>query len=78
MIECVLSSCSLPVQFDETPLHKASAKNNVGVLKYLLDWTGPGKAELEARNKVIHLNHRNISRHVHSIFQFIFVNYQIH
>ncbi|XP_078154193.1 uncharacterized protein LOC144549362 [Carex rostrata] len=37
--------------FDETPLHKASAKNNVGVLKYLLGWTGPGKVELEARNR---------------------------
>ncbi|XP_078177157.1 uncharacterized protein LOC144571683 isoform X1 [Carex rostrata] len=34
----------------ETPLHVASAKNYVDGLKYLLDWTGPEMAELEARN----------------------------
>jgi hypothetical protein len=62
----------------ETPLHVASAKNDVDILKYLLDWTGPETAELEARNTVSHLNHPNISRYVHSIFHFIFVNDQIH
>lgn len=38
----------------ETPLHVASSKNDVDVLRFLLDWTGPEMSELEARNTVIH------------------------
>jgi hypothetical protein len=45
-----------PLQMRETPLHVASAKNDVDVLKFLLDWTGPEMIELEARNTVHHHN----------------------
>lgn len=36
----------------EVPLHKAAANNHVDVLKYLLEWNGAEKPELEARNMV--------------------------
>jgi hypothetical protein len=36
----------------EVPLHKAAANNHVEVLKYLLEWNGAEKPELEARNMV--------------------------
>ncbi|KAG0618646.1 hypothetical protein M758_4G081200 [Ceratodon purpureus] len=34
----------------ETPLHKAAANNHVEILKFLLEWQGEEKAELEAKN----------------------------
>ncbi|KAL8040550.1 hypothetical protein ABFX02_10G105900 [Erythranthe guttata] len=34
----------------ETPLHIAASVNKVEIIKYLLDWEGPGKVELEAKN----------------------------
>jgi hypothetical protein len=37
----------------ETPLHKAAANNHVEILKFLLEWQGEDKAELEAKNMVI-------------------------
>ena len=37
----------------ETPLHKAAANNHVEILKFLLEWQGEEKAELEAKNMVI-------------------------
>jgi hypothetical protein len=39
-------------QMGETPLHVASGKNDVDVLKFLPHWTGPEITELEARNTV--------------------------
>ncbi|XP_020553327.1 uncharacterized protein LOC105173814 isoform X2 [Sesamum indicum] len=33
-----------------TPLHVAAGLNRVEIAKYLLDWEGPGKVELEAKN----------------------------
>ncbi|GER25126.1 ankyrin repeat domain-containing protein [Striga asiatica] len=34
----------------QTPLHVASGHNKLEIVKYLLDWRGPGKVELEAKN----------------------------
>ncbi|KAL0374390.1 UNVERIFIED_CONTAM: protein CfxQ [Sesamum radiatum] len=34
----------------QTPLHVAASLNRVEMVKYLLDWGGPGKVELEAKN----------------------------
>ncbi|PIN13659.1 26S proteasome regulatory complex, subunit PSMD10 [Handroanthus impetiginosus] len=34
----------------QTPLHVAAGLNRVEIVKYLLDWGGPGKVELEAKN----------------------------
>ncbi|CAA6672892.1 unnamed protein product [Spirodela intermedia] len=34
----------------QTPLHVASGYNNVGIVKFLLNWNGPDKVELEAKN----------------------------
>ncbi|KAL9154264.1 hypothetical protein ABFS82_10G103700 [Erythranthe guttata] len=34
----------------QTPLHIAAGANKVEIIKYLLDWEGPGKVELEAKN----------------------------
>ncbi|KAK4384140.1 hypothetical protein Sango_3087900 [Sesamum angolense] len=34
----------------QTPLHVAASLNRVEIVKYLLDWGGPGKVELEAKN----------------------------
>ncbi|CAA0829181.1 AAA-type ATPase family protein / ankyrin repeat family protein [Striga hermonthica] len=34
----------------QTPLHVASGHNKFEIVKYLLDWRGPGKVELEAKN----------------------------
>lgn len=40
------------VQMVQTPLHIAASLNRVEIMKYLLDWAGPGKVELEAKNVV--------------------------
>lgn len=42
----------IPFQMTETPLHKAAANNHVEILKFLLEWQGEEKAELEANNMV--------------------------
>ncbi|PIN01919.1 hypothetical protein CDL12_25569 [Handroanthus impetiginosus] len=34
----------------QTPLHIAAGLNRVDMVKYLLNWKGPGKVELEAKN----------------------------
>lgn len=34
----------------QTPLHVSAGYNNVGIVKFLLDWQGPEKVELEAKN----------------------------
>ncbi|XP_059638121.1 uncharacterized protein LOC132280035 isoform X1 [Cornus florida] len=34
----------------QTPLHVSAGYNNVEIVKFLLDWRGPEKAELEAKN----------------------------
>lgn len=34
----------------QTPLHVSAGQNNAEIVKHLLDWPGPEKAELEARN----------------------------
>ncbi|GFP90181.1 stage v sporulation protein k [Phtheirospermum japonicum] len=34
----------------QTPLHIAAGLNRVEIVKYLLEWKGPGKVELEAKN----------------------------
>ena len=37
----------------ETPLHKAAANNHVEIVKFLLEWQGEEKADVEAKNMVI-------------------------
>ncbi|KAL6511350.1 hypothetical protein OROHE_020432 [Orobanche hederae] len=34
----------------QTPLHIAASLNRVEIVKYLLEWKGPGRVELEAKN----------------------------
>ncbi|KAL5975901.1 hypothetical protein ACLOJK_020229 [Asimina triloba] len=34
----------------QTPLHIAAGRNNVAIVKFLLDWQGPEKIQLEAKN----------------------------
>lgn len=41
-----------PMQLMQTPLHIAASHNRVDMMKYLLDWAGPVKVELEAKNVV--------------------------
>ena len=36
----------------QTPLHVSSGYNNVEIVKFLLNWQGPEKVELEAKNMV--------------------------
>ncbi|KAH6818260.1 AAA-type ATPase family protein / ankyrin repeat family protein [Perilla frutescens var. frutescens] len=38
------------MQLIQTPLHIAASHNRVDMMKYLVDWAGPGKVELEAKN----------------------------
>ncbi|KAG8376052.1 hypothetical protein BUALT_Bualt09G0023500 [Buddleja alternifolia] len=38
------------MQMVQTPLHIAAGLYRVEIVKYLLDWSGPGKVELEATN----------------------------
>lgn len=35
-----------------TPLHVSAGHNSVEIVKFLLDWRGPEKVELEAKNMV--------------------------
>lgn len=36
----------------QTPLHIAASLNRVEIVRYLLEWKGPGRVELEAKNFV--------------------------
>lgn len=36
----------------QTPLHVAAGYNKLEIVKLLLDWKGPEKVELEAKNMV--------------------------
>lgn len=36
----------------QTPLHVSAGYNRAEVVKFLLDWQGPDKVELEAKNMV--------------------------
>lgn len=38
-----------------TPLHVSAGNGNVDIVKYLLDWSGSDKVELEAMNTVKNL-----------------------
>ncbi|KAL6974410.1 hypothetical protein U1Q18_028593 [Sarracenia purpurea var. burkii] len=38
------------MQMAHTPLHVSAGYNNVEIVKFLLDWEGPEKVELEAKN----------------------------
>jgi len=40
----------------QTPLHVAAGYNNVEIVKLLLDWKGPEKVELEAKNMVRYMH----------------------
>ena len=40
------------LQMAQTPLHVSAGYNNVEIIKLLLDWAGPEKVELEAKNMV--------------------------
>lgn len=44
------------MQLSQTPLHISVANNKVEIVKYLLDWKGPGEIELEAKNAVCKSN----------------------
>ena len=36
----------------QTPLHVSAGYNRAEIVQFLLDWQGPGKVELEAKNMV--------------------------
>ena len=36
----------------QTPLHVSAGNNRAEIVKFLLDWQGPEKVELEAKNMV--------------------------
>ena len=40
------------LQMVQTPLHVSAGNNRCEIVKFLLDWQGPEKIELEARNMV--------------------------
>lgn len=40
------------MQMVQTPLHVSAGNNRSEIVKFLLDWQGPEKVELEARNMV--------------------------
>lgn len=40
------------MQMAQTPLHVSAGYNKAEIVKFLLDWQGPDKVELEARNMV--------------------------
>lgn len=65
----------LRIQMTETPLHKAAANNHVEIMKFLLEWQGEEKAELEAKNMVpclllLHVLMNNcICRHIMTYYK---------
>ena len=40
------------MQMAQTPLHVSAGYDRAEIIKFLLDWQGPEKAELEAKNMV--------------------------
>lgn len=40
------------MQMAQTPLHVSAGNNKADVVKFLLEWDGPEKIELEAKNMV--------------------------
>lgn len=40
------------MQMAQTPLHVSAGNNKPEIVKFLLDWQGPDKVDLEARNMV--------------------------
>lgn len=40
------------MQMAQTPLHVSAGQNRVDIVKFLLDWQGPDKVEMEAKNMV--------------------------
>jgi hypothetical protein len=40
----------------QTPLHVSAGYNRAEIVKFLLDWQGPDKVELEAKNMVGKIN----------------------
>lgn len=36
----------------QTPLHVSAGHNRAEIVKFLLDWQGPDKVEMEAKNMV--------------------------
>lgn len=42
----------LTIQMAQTPLHVSAGYNNTEIVKFLLNWQGPEKVELEAKNMV--------------------------
>jgi ankyrin repeat protein len=44
------------MQMSQTPLHVAAGYNNTGIVKFLLDFQGTDKVELEAKNMVIEVS----------------------
>lgn len=52
----------MKLQMSETPLHKAAANNHTEVMRFLLDWKGEEKPELESKNMVIFSAIRIITR----------------
>lgn len=42
----------LKMQMAQTPLHVSAGYDRVDIVKFLLDWQGPEKIEMEAKNMV--------------------------
>ena len=40
------------MQMAQTPLHVSAGQNRADIVKILLDWQGPDRVELEAKNMV--------------------------
>jgi len=47
-----LTNGAIGWQMTETPLHRAAASNEVDAVKFLLEWQGAEKVELETKNTV--------------------------
>ena len=40
------------MQMAQTPLHVSAGQNRADIVKFILDWQGPDRVELEAKNMV--------------------------
>lgn len=40
------------MQMGQTPLHVSAGYNRAEIVKFILDWPGPDKVEMEAKNMV--------------------------
>lgn len=52
VVYCLYELLSFGMQMGQTPLHVSAGYNKVEIIKHLLDWPGPEKVELEAKNMV--------------------------